>query len=155
MLKEGLFQNQRYEEETRRLRRALDEAEAVVVGAGAGLSASAGFTYSGGRFRKYFQDFMDKYGFSDMYSGGFYPFDTLEEHWAYWSRYIYINRYQDAPRPVYDRLLSLIRDKDYFVLTTNVDHCFQKAGIDRHRLFYTQGDYGLFQCSGPCHDKNL
>ena len=153
MLKEGLFQNQRYEEETRRLRRALDEAEAVVVGAGAGLSASAGFTYSGGRFRKYFQDFMDKYGFSDMYSGGFYPFDTLEEHWAYWSRYIYINRYQDAPRPVYDRLLSLIRDKDYFVLTTNVDHCFQKAGIDRHRLFYTQGDYGLFQCSGPCHDK--
>lgn len=95
-------------------------------------------------------DFEEKYHFHDMYSGGFYPYSTLEEHWAYWSRYIYINRYMDAPKPVYGRLFQLVRDKDYFVLTTNVDHCFQKAGFDKERLFYTQGDYGLFQCSEPC-----
>ena len=88
-----------------------------------------------------------------MYSCGFYPFDSLEEHWAYWSRYIYINRYMDAPKPVYSVLYNLVKDKDYFVLTTNVDHCFQKAGFDKHRLFYTQGDYGLFQCSTPCHQN--
>ena len=88
-----------------------------------------------------------------MYSGGFYPFETLEEHWAYWSRYIYINRYTAAPKPVYDDLLKLVQGKDYFVLTTNVDHCFQKAGFDKQRLFYTQGDYGLWQCSVPCHNK--
>lgn len=136
-----------------RLRQELDRADAVVIGAGAGLSTSAGFTYSGERFEKYFGDFIGKYGFRDMYSGGFYPFETLEEHWAYWSRYIYINRYLDAPKPVYSTLLKLVQDRDYFVLTTNVDHCFQKAGFDKHRLFYTQGDYGLWQCSRPCHSK--
>ncbi len=133
-----------------RLRAALDHADAVVIGAGAGLSASAGFTYDGERFEKYFSDFAAKYGINDMYSGGFYPFATPEEHWAYWSRYIYINRYMDTPKPVYDDLLKLVADKDYFVITTNVDHCFQKAGFDKKRLFYTQGDYGLFQCSEPC-----
>ena len=140
-------------ENVEKLHAVLEKAEAVIVGAGAGLSTSAGFTYSGERFEKYFQDFAAQYHFSDMYSGGFYPYETLEEYWAYWSRYILINRYEDAPKPVYDKLLSLIRDKDYFVLTTNVDHCFQKAGFDKHRLFYTQGDYGLFQCSEPCHQK--
>lgn len=115
------------------------------------MSVSAGFDYAGERFEKYFGDFTEKYRFRDMYSGGFYPYETLEEYWAYWSRYIYINRYMDAPVPVYDRLYELISEKDYFVLTTNVDHCFQKAGFDKHRLFYTQGDYGLFQCSSPCH----
>lgn len=133
-----------------RLRQALTDADAVVIGAGAGLSTSAGFTYSGDRFEKYFSDFYARYGFSDMYSGGFYPYKTSEEFWAYWSRYIYINRYMDAPKPVYQNLLDLVKDKDYFVLTTNVDHCFQKAGFDKKRLFYTQGDYGLLQCSGPC-----
>ncbi len=131
----------------------IDKAGAIVIGAGAGLSTSAGFTYSGERFEKYFGDFASKYGFSDMYSGGFYPFETPEELWAYWSRYIMINRYMDAPKPVYQKLLSLVKDKDYFVITTNVDHCFQKAGFDKKRLFYTQGDYGLFQCSEPCHQK--
>ena len=134
-----------------RLQAALDDADAVVIGAGAGLSTSAGFTYSGERFQTYFYDFAKKYGFRDMYSGGFYPYETLEEYWAYWSRYIYINRYMNVPKPVYENLYTLIRDKDYFVLTTNVDHCFQKAGFDKHRLFYTQGDYGLLQCSEPCH----
>lgn len=131
----------------------LDSAECVVVGAGAGLSASAGFSYSGGRFRKYFSDFEAKYHFHDMYSGGFADFCSLEENWAYWSRFIYINRYLDAPLPVYEKLLELVRAKDYFVITTNVDHCFQKAGFDKKCLFYTQGDYGLFQCCVPCHKK--
>ena len=133
-----------------RLQAALRDCDAVVIGAGSGLSTAAGFTYNGERFEKYFSDFAAKYGIKDMYSGGFYPFPTQEEFWAYWSRYIYINRYMDAPKPVYENLLKLIADKDYFVVTTNVDHCFQKAGFDKRRLFYTQGDYGLFQCSEPC-----
>ena len=132
------------------LKKALHEADAVIIGAGAGLSTSAGFTYAGERFRTYFSDFASKYCFTDMYSGGFYPYSTMEEYWAYWSRYIYINRYQNAPKPVYGTLFRLVQDKDYFVITTNVDHCFQKAGFDKKRLFYTQGDYGLFQCSEPC-----
>lgn len=137
-------------EQLERLQTALQECDAVVIGAGAGLSTAAGFIYTGERFEKYFSDFAAKYGIKDMYSGGFYPFATPEEHWAYWSRYIYINRYMDAPKPVYNDLLKLVQDKDYFVITTNVDHCFQKAGFDKKRLFYTQGDYGLFQCSEPC-----
>lgn len=136
------------------LKQELDTADAIVIGAGAGLSTSAGFAYTGERFERYFGDFIQKYGFRDMYSGGFYPFASLEEHWAYWSRYIYINRYQDAPKNVYGELLKLVQEKDYFVLTTNVDHCFQKAGFEKHRLFYTQGDYGLWQCSKPCCQKN-
>ncbi|MDE6791131.1 MAG: Sir2 silent information regulator family NAD-dependent deacetylase [Clostridia bacterium] len=136
-----------------RLKEALENAEAVVIGAGAGLSTSAGFTYSGERFHENFIDFEEKYGFHDMYTGGFYPYAAPEEFWAYWSRNILINRYQDAPKPVYDELYDLVKDKDYFVITTNVDHCFQKAGFDKRRLFYTQGDYGLFQCSVPCHNK--
>ena len=137
-------------EQMERLKAALQDCDAVVIGAGAGLSTAAGFTYTGERFEKYFSDFAAKYGIQDMYSGGFFPFATPEEHWAYWSRYIFINRYQDAPKPVYDDLLKLVQDKDYFVITTNVDHCFQKAGFDKKRLFYTQGDYGLFQCSELC-----
>lgn len=140
-------------EEIAKLREILDSAECVVVGAGAGLSASAGFSYSGERFRKYFSDFEAKYHFHDMYSGAFADFSSLEENWAYWSRFIYINRYMDAPLPVYEKLLKLVRGKDYFAITTNVDHCFQKAGFDKKRLFYTQGDYGLFQCCVPCHKK--
>ena len=139
-----------YSAQIKNLQTALSEADSVVIGAGAGLSTSAGFVYTGERFEKYFSDFAQKYGIRDMYSGGFYPFATPEEHWAYWSRYIFINRYMDAPKPVYDDLLGLVSDKDYFVITTNVDHCFQKAGFDKKRLFYTQGDYGLFQCSEPC-----
>ena len=135
------------------LREALDTADAVVVGAGAGLSASAGLTYSGERFRRYFGDFQAKYGIRDMYSGGFYPFESLEEYWAWWSRQILVNRYEKAPEPVYENLLHLVRDRDYFVLTTNVDHQFQLAGFDKKRLFYTQGDYGLWQCSKPCHQE--
>ena len=135
------------------LKEKIEEADTIIIGSGAGLSTSAGFTYTGDRFTKYFSDFQKKYGFQDMYSGGFYPFESFEEHWAYWSRYIHINRYMDAPKAVYEKLYDLVKEKDYFVLTTNVDHCFQKAGFDKHRLFYTQGDYGLFQCSVPCHQE--
>ena len=141
--------------EIERLKAALDTADAVVIGAGAGLSASAGFVYTGERFEQYFSDFAQKYDFRDMYSGGFYPYSAPEEYWAYWSRYITINRYMDPPKPVYQSLLELVKDKDYFVLTTNVDHCFQKAGFDKKRLFYTQGDYGLFQCSEPCCNETF
>ncbi|MGP1458124.1 MAG: SIR2 family NAD-dependent protein deacylase [Treponema sp.] len=135
-----------------RLKSALTQADAVIIGAGAGLSASAGYDYSGGRFETYFADFKDKYGFQDMYSGGFYAFASPEERWAYWSRYVYINRYMPPPNvAVYENLRALVQDKDYFVITTNVDHCFQKAAFAKDRLFYTQGDFGLFQCSVPCH----
>ncbi len=139
-------------EKIKQLQHAIDAADCVIIGAGAGLSTAAGFTYTGERFETYFSDFAKKYGFGDMYSGGFYPYQTLEEHWAYWSRYIYVNRYQNPPKSTYEKIFDIVRDKDYFVLTTNVDHCFQKAGFDKHRLFYTQGDYGLFQCSEPCHE---
>ena len=133
-----------------KLKEKIRTADAVVIGAGAGLSTAAGFTYSGERFEKYFSDFRKNYGFEDMYSGGFYPYKTPEEHWAYWSRYIFVNRYMDPPTDLYNKLYESVKDKDYFVITTNVDHCFQKAGFDKKRLFYTQGDYGLFQCSEPC-----
>ncbi len=142
-----------YEDKIDIIKEKLEQADAVVIGAGAGLSTAAGFIYSGERFDKYFSDFREKYGFLDMYSGGFYDFDTLEEYWAYWSRYVYVNRYTNPPKQLYQKIFELVKDKDYFVLTTNVDHCFQRAGFDKERLFYTQGDFGLFQCSRPCHNK--
>ena len=138
-----------YSDNIKKLKKALAECDAVVIGAGAGLSTSAGLTYSGERFEKYFFDFKEKYGIADIYSGGFYPFPNEETLWAWWARHIYFNRYVDSPKPVYENLLSLVKDKDYFVLTTNVDHRFQRAGFDKKRLFYTQGDYGLFQSVDP------
>lgn len=142
-----------YSEQIKLLKQTLETADAVLIGAGSGLSTSAGLTYSGERFERYFSDFHQKYGITDIYSGGFYPYDTLEEYWAWWSRHIYYNRYVDASLPVYAQLLSIVKDKDYFVLTTNVDHQFQRSGFDKKRLFYTQGDYGLWQCSKACHNK--
>ena len=144
---------QNFSEQINKLKAALENADAVLIGAGAGLSTSAGLTYGGERFFKYFADFHAKYGITDMYSGGFYPYKTSEEFWAWWSRHIFYNRYVEPPKPVYNQLYELVKNKNYFVITTNVDHCFQKAGFDKERLFYTQGDYGLFQCSVPCHDK--
>lgn len=144
---------QNYLEQITEVKTAIDNADALLLGAGAGLSASAGLTYSGERFFKHFADFHAKYGITDMYSGGFYPYETAEEYWAWWSRQIYINRYNEIAGKPYSDLFELVKDKEYFVLTTNVDHQFQFAGFDKRRLFYTQGDYGLFQCSVPCHDK--
>lgn len=144
---------QDFSEQIKRLKHALDNADAVTIGAGAGLSASAGLAYSGERFYKYFADFHAKYGINDMYAGGFYPYETPEEFWAWWSRQIFFNRYETPPLTVYETLYALVKEKNYFVVTTNVDHCFQKTGFEKSRLFYTQGDYGLFQCSEPCHSK--
>lgn len=151
-LKKTMKSTEDYLDNIRRLKEEIETTDAVIIGAGAGLSTSAGFTYTGQRFEDNFSDFIKKYGFRDMYSGGFYPFESLEEYWAYWSRYVFINRYMDNDNGTYKRLFELVKDKDYFVLTTNVDHQFQKAGFDKQRLFYTQGDYGLFQCSEPCHN---
>ncbi len=145
--------NSSYEEQIAKLKDEIQNAEAIVIGAGAGLSTSAGFTYDGERFNKYFSDFAKEYGIRDMYSGGFYPFPDPESRWAWWARHIYFNRYIDAPKPVYKEILNLVKDKDYFVITTNVDHQFQKAGFDKKRLFYTQGDYGLFQSVNPALRK--
>lgn len=142
-----------FSERISELREAIDSSDAIVIGLGAGMSASSGFDYSGERFEETFSDFHEAYGISDMYSGGFYPFPSPEEYWAWWSRMIWINRYEcNAGKPYLD-LLSIVRNKDYFIITTNVDHQVQKAGFDKKRLFYTQGDYGLFQCSVPCHQK--
>ena len=142
-----------YCKQIEKLKREIKTADAIVIGAGAGISLSAGFAYDGERFEKNFSDFRKKYGFTDMYSGGFYPYDSLEEYWAWWSRHILLNRYDVTAGKPYTALLQLVKDKDYFVLTTNVDHQFQLAGFDKKRLFYTQGDYGLWQCSKACHDK--
>lgn len=132
-----------------KFRKVLDEADTVIIGAGSGLSTAAGYTYSGERFNTYFSDFAEKYKIQDIYSGGFYPFPDMETYWAWWSRHIWVNRYVPIPNDTYDRLYDLVKDKDYFVLTTNVDHCFQRSGFDKKRLFYTQGDYGLLQSSNP------
>ena len=139
-------------EKLHRLIEAIESSDAIVVGAGSGLSTAAGLTYGGDRFQRYFADFIEKYRFTDMYSAGFYPFKTLEEHWAYWSRHIWYNRYVEAPKDTYEKLLKVLSGKDFFVITTNVDHRFQLSGFPKDRLFYTQGDYGLWQCSDPCHD---
>ena len=142
-----------YEEQVRKLKEKIQNAEAIVLGAGSGLSTAAGLTYSGERFHKYFFDFAKKYPIQDIYSGGFFPFESPEEFWAWWSRHIYFNRYVDAPSDVYGNLKKIVEGKDYFVLTTNVDHQFQRAGFEKERLFYTQGDYGLFQSSRPTVEK--
>lgn len=144
-----------YSDKLSRLKDEIATADAIIIGAGAGLSASAGFDYSGERFEKYFADFHEKYGITDMYSGGFYPFETLNEYWAWWSRLILVNRYDVPVGKPYKNLLKAVADKDYFVLTTNVDHQFQLAGFDKKRLFYTQGDYGLWQCSEPCCNETF
>ncbi|MFI3206211.1 MAG: Sir2 family NAD-dependent protein deacetylase [Clostridia bacterium] len=132
----------------------INNADAIVIGAGAGLSTSAGLDYAGERFKKFFPDFIEKYGLSDMYSSAFYPFETQEEFWAYFSRHIYHNRYESEVNSCYSDLLELVKNKEYFVITTNADHLFIKTGFEKNRVFYTQGNYGLFQCSKPCHKKN-
>ena len=140
-------------EKIKKIKEFISSYDSILIGAGAGLSTSAGMTYSGKRFFTYFSDFHAKYGITDMYSGGFYPFETLEEYWAWWSRHIYYNRYVNPPKDTYKKLFELVKNKNYFVITTNVDHLFQRNGFDKKRLFYTQGDYGLFQCSKPCQNE--
>lgn len=140
-----------YDAELKRLGSAFRAADAVIVGAGSGLSTSAGYNFGGERLKKHFGDFVEKYGIRDMYSGCFANFESNEERWAYWSRWAWINRYEPIPKDTHQKLLRLLQGKDYFVLTTNIDHTFQGAGFSKDRLCYTQGDFGLFQCSKPCH----
>lgn len=134
-------------------KKAIDEADFILIGAGAGLSTAAGIEYSGKRFTDNFQEFIDKYAMTDMYSSGFYPFKTSEEKWAYWAKHIYLNRYSVGETDVYQKLLKLVENKDYFVITTNVEHQFWINGFENNRIFATQGDYGQIQCSQPCHDR--
>ncbi len=136
-----------------RLKRSVEICDAVVIGAGAGLSAAAGLLYGGERFDRLFSDYKERYGFKDMYTAAFYNHSSLEELWAYFSKHIYYNRYEQELNSTYDNLYRLLLGKNYFIITTNVDHIFQKTGFDKGRLFYTQGDYGLYQCSVPCHSK--
>ncbi|BEU88928.1 hypothetical protein TAMA11512_23920 [Selenomonas sp. TAMA-11512] len=140
-----------YASEIKRLYAAYKRADAILVGAGSGLSTSAGLDFAGERLQKYFGDFVEKYGMKDMYTGCFSPFDSREERWSYWSRWAWINRYEDIPKDTLKHLLSLLDGRDYFVLTTNIDHTFLRSGCPKDRLCYTQGDFGLFQCSKPCH----
>lgn len=142
-----------YSDKLNKIAEKIKNSEAIIIGIGAGMSTSAGLSYSGERFMKYFSDFHNKYGINDMYSGGFYPFETSEEYWAWWSRHVFYNRYDVGAGQAYKDLLDIVKDRNYFVITTNVDHQLQKAGFDKKKLYYTQGDYGLFQCSVPCHDK--
>lgn len=131
----------------------LGRADRVLIGAGAGLSTAAGITYGGPRFEQRFRSFIERYGMTDMYSAGFYPFPTEEDRWAYWAEHVWANRYEPPALPLYESLFDFVRGKDYFVITTNVDAQFQKAGFASERLFATQGDYGLNQCQRGCHDR--
>lgn len=135
-----------------KLAQELNKADAVLVGAGTGLSEAAGFTRTAPYFTRHFSDFIDKYGFEDLCTAARFNYPSQEEKWAFWSRAIYLYRYSPAPRPVYNTLFEIIKDKDYFVITTTADHMFQKSGFDSDRLFYTYGDYGTWQCSQPCND---
>ncbi|MGN1405895.1 MAG: Sir2 silent information regulator family NAD-dependent deacetylase [Erysipelotrichaceae bacterium] len=134
----------------------IKNSDCILIGAGAGLSAAAGLTYSGDRFNNNFKEFIEKYGkenMPDMYSAGFYPFKTQEAKWGYWSKHALMNRFYPEALKLYKDLFDLVKDKDYFVITTNVDHQFFKAGFEENRIFATQGDYGEIQCETGCHDK--
>lgn len=148
-----IFQEMSYEEQIKLASTYIKNADYILIGAGAGLSSAAGLTYSGKRFEENFKEFIDKYGMTDMYSAGFYPFPSEEARWGYWSKHSYINRIEPEGLPLYRQLLKIIESKDYFVLTTNVDYQFQKSGFDESRIFAIQGDYGLIQCMHGCHNK--
>lgn len=148
-----IFQSTPYEEQVEAAANAIEEAEYVLIGAGAGLSAAAGLTYGGKRFTDNFPEFIEKYGMTDMYSAGFYPFPSEEARWGYWSKHVYVNRIEPEALPLYKKVYELVKNKKYFVLTTNADHQFYKAGFGEDKIFATQGDYGLVQCMRGCHQK--
>ncbi len=151
-----VFQNTPYEEQIRQAAVLIREAEIVLIGAGAGASAAAGLTYSGKRFTDNFSEFIQRYGkeyMTDMYAAGFYPFPTQEAKWGYWSKHSMVNRFLPPALSLYRQIYEMVKEKDYFVLTTNVDHQFHKAGFQTERIFATQGDYGNIQCEKGCHPK--
>lgn len=155
-VKDYIFQETCYEEQIKRAANLVKEADAILIGAGAGLSSAAGIVYGGKRFTDNFSEFIKRYGTSymrDMYSAGFYPFKTEEERWGYWAKHAYVNRIEPKGLPLYKEVYEMVREKRHFVLTTNVDHQFWKTGFQDENIFATQGDYGLIQCEKGCHAK--
>lgn len=151
-----VFQKDTYEEQIKNAVNLIKEADVVLIGAGAGASTAAGLSYDGKRFRENFHEFIMKYGgqyMTDMYAAGFYPFPSEEAKWGYWSKHALLNRFYPPALPLYKDLYDIAKDKEYFVLTTNVDHQFYKAGFSADRIFATQGDYGEIQCQKGCHPK--
>ena len=145
--------DQESERAIEKARVTLAKAERVLIGAGAGLSTAAGLTYSGGRFRRYFSSFIERYGMTDMYSAGFYPFPTDADRWAYWAHHAWVNCLGVGATSLYRQIFTWVQSRDYFVITTNVDKQFEKAGFESTRLFETQGDYAHIQCAQGCHSK--
>lgn len=148
-----IFSQVPYQEQIENAAKLLNDADYILIGAGAGLSSAAGLKYSGKRFTDNFSEFIEKYGVKDMYSACFYPYPNEEARWGYWSKHVSINRIQVDALPLYQQLFNLVKDKKYFVLTTNADHQFYKAGFQEEKIFATQGDYGLIQCMKGCHPK--
>lgn len=142
-----------YDQRVERAGKAIHEADYLLIGAGAGLSSAAGLEYIGKRFEDNFQPFILKYKFRDLYSSSFYPFKTEEERWAYWAKHISLNRYETPATQLYMELLKLTKGKEYFIITTNVEHQFHKAGFPAPQIFAVQGDYGYLQCEKACHKK--
>lgn len=140
-------------ETLKNIRNLIDKAEYILIGAGSGLSTSAGIEYSGERFENNFKEFIEKYHFTDMYSAGFYDFDTEEEKWAYWSKHMYLNNIGMDATDLYKNIFELVKNKNYFVITTNVDEQFYKSGFDKDKIFATQGSYRYIQCKNACHNK--
>ena len=147
--------NNELTEKIEKLKQEIKNSDYILIGAGAGLSTSAGFLYDGKRFEYNFKDYIKKYGFTDMYSAGFYNFPTLEEYWAYFSLYVYINRFDIEENETYLNLYNIVKDKNYFVITTNVDGRFIDSKFDKDKIFAVQGDFALFQCSKPCRQETF
>ncbi|WP_404900444.1 Sir2 silent information regulator family NAD-dependent deacetylase [Priestia filamentosa] len=145
--------NKTYKARIEKAKKEIEDTEFILIGGGAGLSAAAGITYGGKRFTDNFSAFIKKYGLTDMYSSGFYPYKTQEERWAYWAKHIYVNRFEPGPTILYKDLYQLVKDRTYFVITTNVDSQFEKSGFPVDKIFEVQGNYGYLQCAQGCHDK--
>ncbi|MCM3651379.1 Sir2 silent information regulator family NAD-dependent deacetylase [Metabacillus litoralis] len=145
--------NETYQTRVDKAKQAIEGADFILLGGGAGLSAAAGIVYSGKRFTENFAPFIEKYGLTDMYLSGFYPFRTQEERWSYWAKHISLNRYEAGATKLYMDLFNLVKDKKYFVISTNVESQFVKAGFPSEKVFEIQGNYGYHQCAKGCHDK--
>ena len=142
-----------YNKKILEVKNLINEADYILIGAGSGLSTAAGLEYFGESFEKNFKEFIEKYNFPDLYSASFYDFNTQEEKWAFFTKMIYLNRFNKEPLKLYQEIYYLIKEKDYFVITTNVDGQFEKAGFEKERVFETQGDYAYLQCENACHNK--
>jgi len=142
-----------YESRLIKAKNTIEEAEYILLGGGSGLSSAAGITYSGKRFTNHFGPFIKKYGFTDLYTSSFYPFETEEEKWAYWAKHISLNRYEIGSTKLYKDLFNLVKKKNYFVISTNVESQFVKAGFPTDKVFEIQGDYSYLQCEKGCHNK--